>query len=236
MSGAPGSKPLKSPTTCIWTKPDVQPGCTVVEAGAQRAAVDDAGYRVVRNFRHQVARRVWSTIALGCGGLTGETSPSGMRQWEGALWRILEERPEHLLDPRFADWQALLLAAADAAAGDCPGGDPQRCAWGEVNVLAMQHPLSRALPLLSAWLDMPARALPGDTHMPRVQAPSMGASQRFVVAPGHEERGYFHMPGGQSGHPLSPFYQAGHRDWVSGAATPFLPGAQRHRLTLKPAG
>jgi penicillin amidase len=71
--------------------------------------------------------------------------------------------------------------------------------------------------------------------MPRVQGPTFGASQRMVVAPGHEEAGSFHMPGGQSGHPLSPFYLAGHRDWENGAAVPFLPGAAVCTLELRPA-
>ncbi len=41
---------------------------------------------------------------------------------------------------------------------------------------------------------MPSRELPGDINMPRVQAASFGASERFVVEPGHEEFGFFHMP------------------------------------------
>lgn len=208
----------------------------VVESGAGNAAVDDAGYRLVRAFRREVARRVWATIVLGCGGLRAGDSPSALRQWEGALWRILDERPMHLLNPRFADWQELLLEAADTAAGECGKGDLQRCTWGDANVSRIRHPLARKIPLLAGWLDMPARPLPGDTHMPRVQAPAMGASERFAVAPGREASGYFHMPGGQSGHPLSPFYEAGHRAWEQGEPTPFLPGPERHRLTLKPVG
>ncbi len=70
--------------------------------------------------------------------------------------------------------------------------------------------------------------------MPRVQSPSDGASERFVVSPGHEAEGIFHMPGGQSGHPLSPYFRAGHEDWVKGNATPFLPGPAQHTLTLTP--
>jgi penicillin amidase len=42
------------------------------------------------------------------------------------------------------------------------------------------------------------------------------------------------MPAGQSGHPLSPFYRAGHDAWVSGEPLPFLPGEPRHTLTLRP--
>jgi penicillin amidase len=70
--------------------------------------------------------------------------------------------------------------------------------------------------------------------MPRVQGRANGASERLVVSPGHEETGLFHMPVGQSGHPLSPYYQKGHEAWEEGRATPFLPGKAVHRLTLRP--
>jgi penicillin G amidase len=67
-----------------------------------------------------------------------------------------------------------------------------------------------------------------------VQGVSFGASERFAVSPGHEAEGYFHMPGGQSGHPLSPYFMAGHEAWAKGELTPFLPGATEHTLTLMP--
>ena len=70
--------------------------------------------------------------------------------------------------------------------------------------------------------------------MPRVQGPTHGASERLVVSPGQEEKGYFHMPVGQSGHPLSPYYQAGHQAWENGEPTPFLPGPVQHTLRLVP--
>ncbi len=207
-----------------------------VEDGAARASVDDAGYRLVRAFRHQVAARVWSTIVLGCGGLHAGDGLPAPRQFEGALWRVLDARPKHLLNPRYASWHELLLAAADAATDGCARRDPARCTWGDANVASIRHPLGRAIPLLGDWLDMPATPLPGDTHMPRVQRPQMGASERFAVAPGREALGYFHMPAGQSAHPMSPFYDAGHRAWEEGRATPFLPGPARHRLSLTPDG
>ena len=70
---------------------------------------------------------------------------------------------------------------------------------------------------------------------PRIQAPSEGASQRMAVSPGREEEGYFHMPAGQSGHPLSPHYRDGHDDWAKGRASPFLPGPAVNVLELRPA-
>jgi penicillin amidase len=42
------------------------------------------------------------------------------------------------------------------------------------------------------------------------------------------------MPGGQSGHPLSPYYRAGHEAWVKGEATPLLPGPAQRTLVLTP--
>ncbi|MEI4920825.1 penicillin acylase family protein, partial [Klebsiella pneumoniae] len=58
---------------------------------------------------------------------------------------------------------------------------------------------------------MPEEELPGDNRaMPRIQTPRDGASQRMAVSPGREAEGYFHMPTGQSGHPLSPHYRDGH--------------------------
>jgi penicillin amidase len=71
--------------------------------------------------------------------------------------------------------------------------------------------------------------------MPRVQTPSFGASQRMVVSPGREDEGIFHMPGGQSGHPMSRFFDAGHAAWAEGEPSPFLPGERRHLLRLLPA-
>jgi len=55
------------------------------------------------------------------------------------------------------------------------------------------------------------------------------------VSPGHEAEGYFEMPGGQSGHPLSSYYRAGHERWAHGEPpASFLPGDARHTLILTP--
>ena len=44
------------------------------------------------------------------------------------------------------------------------------------------------------------------------------------------------MPGGQAGHFLSPYWGAGHDDWVEGRPSPFLPGETVYTLTLVPGG
>jgi penicillin amidase len=80
---------------------------------------------------------------------------------------------------------------------------------------------------------MPAEPMDGDTYMPRVQRTSNGASERMVVTPGQEADGIFHMPAGQSGHPLSPYYDRGHRDWVEGRPSRVMPGPTQWRMTLE---
>ena len=201
------------------------------------AAIDSVAYRLVRDWRTQVMDEILDSFAAIVRHQFADFALPKLPQAEHAVWALLSQRPEHLLPPDHASWDALLLACAERVVGKLaaqPGGLAART-WGERNTARIAHPLSRALPAFAArWLDMPAQPLPGDNNMPRVQSPNFGASERFAVMPGNEARGYFMMPGGQSGHPLSPFYGAGHEDWAQGIPTPFLPGAVEHTLTLRP--
>ena len=201
-----------------------------------RADTDSVSYRLVRAFRLQVAQLVFTPIFAPCTDAYPDFDYTRFN-YEQPLWTLLMQKPPHLLNPQFLRWDDLLLAAADAVMADLAhqGLPPDRATWGRSNTAHIQHPFSRFLPdPLARFLDMPADPLPGDEDMPRFQTLSYGASERFVVAPGHEDEGIFEMPGGQSGHPLSPFYRAGHEAWVHGEPTPFLPGKTEHTLVLKP--
>jgi penicillin amidase len=215
----------------------------LVEAWGGHASVDSAGYRIVRAFRLRAAEEATAPLLAPCRqadprfDYLGLRSSRGYRLWEGPVWALLSQRPAHLLDPRFASWDELLVASLDAVVADLTkDGRPLGSeTWGERNTTLIQHPLSRAVPPLARLLDMPRQPLPGDSHMPRFQSPEAGASERMAVSPGREEEGYFHMPGGQSGHPRSPHYGDSHPAWASGERTPFLPGPPVNVLTLKPA-
>jgi penicillin amidase len=218
----------------------------LVASWGGRAARESVGYRMVLDFRERVSRAVLAPLTARCRRVDPGI-PFGLgRSQEGAVWRILRERPVHLLDPAYHTWDELLQGAADATLAEALKAGPDLAArtWGEGNQAHLRHPLSRGMHGLS-WatglladglgLDMPPEQLDGGrSDMPRVQGPSFGASERMVVAPGREEFAYFHMPCGQSGHPLSPHYRDAHDAWARGAPSPFLPGAPIHLLVLEP--
>lgn len=209
----------------------------VVAAGDGRASAAAADYRLVWAFRKRVRDVVFSAITAPCRTLIPGYRFEGFRQDEGPLWRLLRERPAHLLHPRFARWEALLGHVLEQTIAHFASGFEGPFAartWGEHNVLHLRHPLARAVPALAPLLDLAPTPVSGARHVPRVLVGNDGASERFAVAPGREQRGYLHMPGGQSGHPLSAYYRAGHEAWLHGQPLPFLPGPAVHTLILVP--
>ena len=203
------------------------------------AAVDSTSFRLVRAYRLLLAQQVFD-------GLTAklrEIDPSfGLLRYphyEEPLWTLVTEQPPELLDRRYASWQEQLEAALDvtiqALQASQPGTPLGAMTWGAANTLAVHHPIARAVPWLGRWLDMPRRPMPGAEEMPLAQRADYGASVRFVVAPGHEERGYAEIPMGESGHPLSPHYGDEFAAWSGSAPpTPFLPGPPQQTLVLTP--
>lgn len=198
-----------------------------------RASTDSVAYRASRAF-------MWSLYELLYGGANVELAKldkdANMRaassRWPVVLARLLDEQPAGWLPSGHASWKALQLAALDRTIAHlAKDGKPLAAAtWGARNTATIAHPIAGALPVLKKWLSVPPDQLPGDSNMPRVAGPAFGQSERMTVTPGREEQGLFNMPGGQSGHPLSPYFLAGHADWVAGKPTPLLPGPAAHSL------
>ncbi|SAI73730.1 beta-lactam antibiotic acylase [Bordetella ansorpii] len=207
-----------------------------------RADIDAVGYTLLRGL-HDAFQEAWfgrldKRLADSAPSLS--PSPSVARassRLEAVMEVLMRERA--WIPSRHADWRDFVLDRIDTviAANTANGARLENAYWGKRNRLAMGHPFARLLPAsVRGWLSAPTDAMPGDVNnMPRIQHPSFGASERFVVAPGHENEGILHMPGGASGHLLSPFFLAGHQAWVEGRPTPFLPGPAAHRLELVPA-
>ncbi len=205
----------------------------LVSTWTGRATVDSVAYRVVREFRDAAEQQIFCSVT----GLKEDDGPAS-ENFEGPLWRLVTERPGHLLDRRYRSWDEQLLALADEELAKLQALGPRLAdrTWGEHNTLHIRHLLGRAVPPLSPWLDMPEHQFAGDQHMPLLVGITFSASERMVVSPGHEENGIFNMPVGESGNPLSPHYRDGHAAWVAGKPTPFLPGPPVDVLQLVPAG
>ncbi|MEO6264755.1 MAG: penicillin acylase family protein, partial [Luteimonas sp.] len=189
-----------------------------------RANTESASYRIVRAWRLAVhARLLDGLTAPAQAALDEDFVMPDLPQFEGVAWPLVTQRPDNLLPRRFANWDALFKDAAQEVRGELGKQGPlEQRSWGERNTTRICHPLSTALPAFARRaLCMPFDQVAGDSNMPRVAVPDFGASERMVISPGHEADGIIHMPGGQSGHPLSPFWGAGHEDWVHGRATPF---------------
>ncbi|MFN3859881.1 MAG: penicillin acylase family protein [Roseateles sp.] len=206
-----------------------------VERSADAARPDAVGYLLVRTFRERALAQLFAPLAA-------LMEAHGLKASDLKLvpetpgWALIQAARPDTLPAAFKSWPDLLQQAVLDSRRQLieRHGSLAAATWGADNDTRMRHPLSAALPMLSGWLDQQSQGMAGDSHMPRVHNHGHGQSQRMVVSPGHEDRGLLVIPGGQSGHPLSPFYRSDHPVWLAGESLPFLPGPARHRLVLRP--
>jgi len=206
-----------------------------IEKSADAARPDAVGYLLLRAFRLQALKQIFDPLA-------GLMEAQGSRLSDLKLvpetpgWALIQAARPDTLPAAYKSWPELLQRAVLDSRQELltKHGSLAAATWGADNTTSMRHPLSMAVPALAGWLDQASQGMAGDSHMPRVHNHGHGQSQRMVVSPGHEERGLLVIPGGQSGHPMSPFYRGDHAAWLAGEALPFLPGETRHRLVLRP--
>ncbi|WP_428637138.1 penicillin acylase family protein [Shewanella sp.] len=202
------------------------------------ACAESVGFTLVKAFRSQILNSAFAPIEAELA--KEQLSLAVLKRYlEPGIWQLLKQAPSDWLPKEVASWDELVIASYVAARDKLlsqysDDGELSALNWGRVNTLTIQHPFSRQMPLLSRFLDMPQVAGFGDTFMPAVQRKSFGASQRFIVQPGYEERAIMTIPGGQSGHPLSKYYRAGFGEYARGAVTPLLPAEIEASLSLIP--
>lgn len=200
-----------------------------------RADTDQVGFRILQLYYNELLDAVLGPLLAP----SIAADPDFVYRWPLAdepLRRIVEERPSHLLPANWSSWDEMLreelrdvLAAVDA--------DPERpdssAAWGDVNRLAVSHPLA-GLPLIGRWLRLPSDEMPGSMASLRVAAPRYGAVIRMSVSPADPAAGILEMSAGQSGHFLSRNFADMQADWVNGTPTPFLAGPTVEAYMLVP--
>lgn len=201
------------------------------------ASVDSVGYRLTRGFLSALYTEFFggidqtlATLAPGC---DFDTVSS---RWQVVLERILDEKPIGWVPSGRKDYREVQLAAIDRVIAQIgkDGMPLAKATWGARNTARIEHPFAAVVPQLRRWLSAPMDPQPGDGDMPRVSGPTFGQSERMAVSPGHEQDGIFNMPGGQSGHPLSPYFLAGHSAWIRGEPTAFVPGQTVSTLSFVP--
>ncbi len=198
------------------------------------ARADHRGTRLIAGFRSVLHAELGVALTAPCAAVEKDFRYSWLLQ-EESFRLLLEQRPAHLTPPGHESWDAFvrasLLKAMDAMS-KTPAGVGLDATWGRFNAMQARHPVSAAVPQLSKWLDLPATEQSGHLFAVRVASRGFGASERLAVSPGQWSSAILHIPGGQSGHPMSEHYSDQHSDWAEGRATPLMPGETVTTITL----
>lgn len=220
-------------------KPDLAAARDYLLAWNGRADVDSLGFALLVEFRKQLVEAVLAPFLSA----SREADKNFSYAWtyiDTPLQALLNEKPPQLLpDPRhYRNWNDFILGQLQRSLQRLQarhsGVALMALNWGRENKVRHTHPFSRALPALSGLLDMPAEPLPGCAFCVRSGGPAFGATERMVAAPGHFEDALLHMPGGQSGQPLSPYYRDQQNYWLKGLPMALTAGKPEHLLLLQP--
>ena len=209
----------------------------LVDSWDGHASVNSVGYRLTRGWMNALYDETFVGLDDKLGTLGQGADYRGVtRRWPVVIARLLEVQPASWLPAGRKDWRDVQLAAIDKtiAALTSGGRKLSDATWGQRNTANVAHPFAKFVPLIKSHLMAPADPLAGDSNMPRVSAPDFGQSERLVVTPGKEEEGLFNLPGGQSGHPLSPFFTDEFENWAQGKPEPLMPGVPKYGLVLTP--
>ena len=206
-----------------------------------RADVGSLGFALLVEFRKQLVESVFAPFLSA----SRQADKSFSYAWtyvDTPLQALLTEKPSPLLPDaaHYRNWDEFILGqlqhSIQQLQAQHPGMALMELNWGVQNTVKHGHPFSKALPVLSDLLDMPGEALPGCAFCVRAAGPGFGASERLVVAPNHFEDAILHMPGGQSGHPMSPYYRDQQNYWLKGLPMALAAGKSEHTLLLQPQG
>lgn len=225
----------------IAKQPDLAEAREYLLAWDGRADVGSLGFAVLVEFRKQLTESVFAPFFTA----SRQADKNFSYAWtyiDTPLQAMLSEKPSQLLPDaaQYPNWDDFILGQLQRSIQQVqarhPGMALMELNWGKQNKVKQAHPFSKALPVLSDLLDMPGEALPGCAFCVRAAGPGFGASERLVAAPGHFEDAILHMPGGQSGHPLSPYYRDQQHFWLKGLPMALMAGKSEHMLLLQPQG
>jgi penicillin amidase len=159
------------------------------------------------------------------------------------LENVLRERPASWLPSGIANYDELLMVAADDAVAALQTQTGQATEsgwnWGRLHPLDMVHPLGRA-GLLHRTLSIGPYEQGGTIDTVRAMGVGHGPAMRFVADLANFDGSLMEIPTGESGQYGSPFYRDQFAEWFAGRGIPAAfsiaaeDAARAHRLTLLP--
>ena len=223
----------------VAAQPDLAEARDYLLAWDGRADVGSLGFALLVEFRKQLVESVFTPF-LSASRQADKNFSYAWTYIDTPLQALLNEKPLAILPDaaHYRNWDDFILGqlkhSIQQVQARHPGVALMELNWGRQNKVKQSHPFSKALPILSDLLDMPGEALPGCAFCVRAAGPGFGASERLVVAPDHFEDAILHMPGGQSGQPLSPYYRDQQNYWLKGLPMALTAGKSEHMLLLQP--
>lgn len=213
----------------------------VLQAWDGHMAAGSIGAALLNEFRAQLAKEVFARVVAACQAYDPEFRYA-WREMETPLRLLLAQRPQGFLSARYRDdWRRLIIESlrqtADELHQQYPAVDLAQLTWGDAHPISVSHPLGKVSPILAKLMNMPDFAGDGCASVcVKVMGSGHGASERLVLAPSHPEDAIFHMPGGQSGHPLSKHYRDQQPLWQDGLPTAMQLNQVLHTLHFLPDG
>ena len=161
----------------------------------------------------------------------------------GSVWleNVLLKQPKRWLPGKYADFDAVLVAAVEDAVS--PQDAPSKLAnWklGAAYPITIQNPVLGKFPLLSRWTGPGRVPQSGDGFTVKQAAGNLGPSERITVDFSNLDQSTLNTVTGQGGNFLSPYYMDQWKAWYTGFTftLPYSPGAvdksKRHVLLLEP--
>ncbi len=161
----------------------------------------------------------------------------------GSVWleNVLLKQPKRWLPGKYADFDAVLVAAVEDAVS--PPDAPSKLAnWklGAAYPITIQNPVLGKFPLLSRWTGPGRVPQSGDGFTVKQAAGNLGPSERITVDFSNLDQSALNTVTGQGGNFLSPYYMDQWKAWYTGFTftLPYSPGAvdksKRHVLLLEP--
>jgi penicillin amidase len=167
----------------------------------------------------------------------------GYRWALGSVWleNVLLKQPKRWLPGKYADFDAVLVAAVEDAVSP-PDAPSKLATWklGAAYPITIQNPVLGKFPLLSRWTGPGRVPQSGDGFTVKQAAGNLGPSERITVDFSNLDQSTLNTVTGQGGNFLSPYYMDQWKAWYTGFTftLPYSPGAvdksKRHVLLLEP--